>query len=1268
MSTFYLDGVRLFLCITFLLIVAVSAPAQSISGNISGIVTDSAGSVIPGASVKLINEQTGSSRDGVSDGSGRFTFASVQPGSYTVKIERDGFQTLERRNNSLTASDNLVLGEMQLTAGKVSEIVTVASSGQMIETQSSDLTARITANQLTLISTKGRDVTSLLRLLPGTSNNDDIESVGEGFGTDLPNISGQRGRTTVTSIDGLNAAEPSGSNKVSMTINQDAVGEVQVLRNNYGAEYGNNGGAIINIVSKGGGRDIRGSAYYFLRNEALNANNYFSNKLALKRPLYRHNTWGFTIGGPLWLPTFGETNKRLWKDKAFFFVSYEKPHTITPTDPVFVTVPTALERVGDFSQSFGTGGKVFIADPLLVGTCNATVTTACFTDPTRATPSNPTGMNIIPIGRINASGQALLKYYPLPNAATLTNPGQYVFQQGSDTPKRSMVVRFDLKPTSKDTIYWKMQKWTADNEGLGTPGWPNGATGRDRWGILSHYLYKDDGWSSSWVHLFSSTVVNEFNFGMRHDSEGFIPSAGMAEGLQRSTLNYSAPQIFPVNNHLGTVPRATGWTSVLGNPANINWLDRWGETGNDYIKPTFADNFTWSRGVHTLKFGMFYERIQNGEAPGGQWSGVFDFGTSTTNGFTTALGNTNFAYANALIGSFNSYTETSARPFTNLQLTLFQWYGSDQWRINKRFTLNYGMRFGSHSPFFQIDGQGSNFDPAIWVPANAAVIYAPYCIGGTPALGTACAAANQRAVDPRIVNPTPAQLQPARLVRSFVPGGGSQTDGLAIGTDPNTPKGYRTTRPVDFEPRVGFAWDIFGSGKTVIRAMGGVYHAPRVGGGTTGGNLVNNPPVNRSLVLQNGNINTLNSLVGTELNFPTALNAVEVNSKTPATYNFSGGVQQDIGFNTIIEVTYVGSFSRHLGERRNINSVPDGARFTNCPTLPSGIACHPENRNPFSATGNLDDAFLKPYRGYGDINLVTWSGTSAYNSLQVQVNRRYTSKFQYGIAYTLSKSQDYANDDSSDVNSGRPYKGFNYAVSDFDQTQILTFNYIWDVPGLGKKMNNRFVRAVFDNWQISGNTSYVSGKPKNVTTTYTAGTATITAGQNCPGGSIQTSATLCTMITDFTGGQVNARPFVTCDPNKGATGSDPTGIQYVINTSCFAPPTALGQIGDMGRNNLRMPAAFSNDVSFFKNIPWGEHRNIRLRWEVFNIFNKANFRDIDAALTYGLIQVNPGGPSVACTVAGNTCTAVIRQTRTSFGTPTSARFPRVMQAAIQIDF
>jgi hypothetical protein len=1200
------------LAVVIVALLPIIANAQTITGSISGAVMDQTGGMIPGATVTLTSEKTGQARGSTTDSEGRFNFAALQPGAYALKIERTGFQTLEQRGVILSANENLALGDLKLQPGQVSETVSVMSEGTIVERESSDLTARLTADQINLISTKGRDVTSLLRLLPGTSNNDDIEGAGDGFGTDLPNISGQRGRSTVPTIDGLFAGEPSGSNKLSMTINQDAVAEVKVLRNNYGAEYGNNGGAIINIVSKGGGKDFAGSVYYFLRNESLNATPFFNNKAGLKKPLYRHLYPGGNVGGPMWLPKFGEGGNFWLKDKAFFFFAYEKPHQITPQDPRFVTMPTALERNGDFSQSINSSNqKVFVKDPLLPGNCSATDSSGCFRDPTRATASNPLGLNIIPQSRFNASGFALLNYFPLPN--TLGGSGgsafNYVSQSPQDVPKRSQVLRFDIKPSNNDTIYWKYQWWTSDNLGTGTSGWPG--NDNNRWGINSHYLYKDDGWSGNWVRVINASFVNEFNFGMRHDSEGFVPGDGEVERVQRGALNYTAPQLFPQNNHLGTIPRVTNWGGVRGptnGVANINWLDRWGETGNDYIKPSFADNLSITHGDHALKFGMYFERLLNGEAPGGQWSGVFNFAGNDSN-YTAALGNTSYAYANALIGNFRNYQESTARPFTNLRLTQVQWYAADQWKIHRRLTLNYGLRFGYHSPFEQIDGQGSNFVPDLFNRARAVALYESACaVSFTPP--ATCPAAQRRARNPITGELIPLVGANAGLVGAIVPNSGDANNGLALGIDPNTTPGYRHTKSIDYEPRFGVAWDVFGSGKSVIRFQGGVYHAPRVGGGTTGGNLVNNQPANRTFSIDFGNINNLAALTGTALTRPSALNAVEQESHTPSIYNFTFGIQQDIGFQTVMEVSYVGSFARHLGQRININGVPDGARLgTN-------------NIDPVTGQ-RLGNDFLRPYRGYADINMVVWGGTSNYNSLQAQITRRYTKGFQYGLAYTYSKSFDYANDDSSDVFFNRPYKQFNYAPSDFDQTHILTVNYIYDIPNLSRKFNNGFVKAIFDQWQLTGTTSYASGKPKNVTVTYNGG------------------------VTDITGGQDNARPNTICDPMRNISGSDPTGTPYVVNVTCFARPTRLGDIGNTPRNSLRMPSTFNNDMALFKNIPMGESRVLQLRWEVYNVFNHTNFKDIDAGVVFD--------------AAGN-------QTNTRFGAPISARSPRVMQAAIKFSF
>ena len=1271
-----------------MMLLSLSAAAQTVTGTISGTVVDPNGAVVAGATVTLTNDQTNEKRDLTTNESGRFSFASVQPGVFTVRIEHQGFETLLRTKVVLSANEGLALGELSLRTGQVTETVTVTSEGQAVEKESSDLTARLTSDQISLISTKGRDITSLLRLIPGTSNDDDIESVGEGFGTNLPNISGQRGRSTVTTIDGLNASEPSGSNKISMTINQDAVAEVKVLRNNYAAEYGNNGGAMITIVSKGGGKDYRGSAYYFLRNESLNANSFFNNKAGLGKALYRHKIPGFNIGGPLPLPRFGEGGPSLMRNKAFFFVSMERPHTVTPTDPVTVTVPTALERIGDFSKSITGVDK------------NGNPISATVFDP--ITGGQFAG-NVIPSSRINKSGQALLNFFPLPNSAIPTNPGRYVFQKSVDVPKHSYLYRFDFKPTKKDSIYYKAQWWTSDNLGLGTSGWPGGDA--NRWGIMSHYLYKDNGWSGNWVHILSPRIVNEFNFGMRHDSEGFIAGVGMIEALQRSALNYTAPQLFPQNNHLGTIPRATGWTSVVGTAANINWLDRWGETGNDYVKPAFADNVSFTHGNHSLKFGMYFERLLNSEAPGGQWSGAFNFGTSSS--FTTALGSTGFAYANALLGDFNTYTESSARPFTNLSIKSSHWYAQDEWKVNRRFTVSYGMRWVYASPFTQFDKQGSNFDPTKYDPAKAPLLYRPAC---TVAITiAACPTANRRAYDPR----TPGVLLTnTNLVGTFVrnPDGsvvGDLNNGLALGNDPNTPKGYRKTNAVSWEPRLGAAWSI--NNKTVLRAMGGVYHTVRVGGGTTGGNLVNNPPANRSFTVNFGNIDNLAALLPTALTSPSSLNAVEVNSKRPSIYNFEVGIQREIGFKTVIEVSYVGSQSRHLGERRNINGVPDGARF---------LDVNPLNRNPFSAVtpngpcsapvltsisdcqhplGALADNFFRRYQGYADITLASWSGTANYNGLQIQVNRRYTHGFQYGVAYTYSKTFDYSkDDDSGDVNNGRPYRAFNKGVADFDQTHIFTVNYIYDLPRLSGRWNHRFVKTIFDNWQISGTTSYATGKPKTfgsgtgLNWSYSGGSYTIVLGNTCAAGFIQTSTNTtaktatctATTTTDFSGGEINARPVVLCNPNKLVGSKDATGTAYVINPACIAKPGTF-DIGNLPRNFLRLPAIFNNDIAFFKNFRFGEKRGVQLRWEIYNVFNHTNFSDIFGAMAFGMDTGTPAisgacpsgfsfAPGSTTQCAGSTFGQVVQtngaSSSTPLGSPRTARSPRVMQASIRINF
>jgi len=409
-------------------------------------------------------------------------------------------------------------------------------------------------------------------------------------------------------------------------------------------------------------------------------------------------------------------------------------------------------------------------------------------------------------------------------------------------------------------------------------------------------------------------------------------------------------------------------------------------------------------------------------------------------------------------------------------------------------------------------------------------------------------------------------------------------------------------------------------------------------------------------------------------------------------YNWSIGVQRDIGWGTVVEASYVATRGRWLGEQRNINGVPDGARFVNCymiTTLNLGIPCRGENRDPFTAlsgggvatnpgtnvtTGARNNDFLRPYLGYGDINQVTWSANSRYDSLQVQVNRRYIGGFRYGVAYTFSKSQDTTSDDRDGLvfatgGTGRDYNSFNWAPSDYDQRHIFTVNYIWDVP-IFRRGHGLLYKAL-GGWQLSGTTSFATGKPKDVSVSYSSTAVSVSNGQACPVGSFAGTAgattTSCTPITDFTGGSVNALPFINCDdPNKGVTGSDPTGTPLYLSASCFVRPTKYGDVGNMPRNFGRRPNIFNSDIALFKNFQIGERHGLQLRWETYNVFNHTNFSDLDGGLAFGLVQINPS-PGTACS-ATNICKAEFQQTNTRFGAPTSARSPRVMQASIRFNF
>src|SRR5260221_1708822 len=329
-----------------------SLMAQGLTGQISGTVNDSSGSAVVGAETVLLNQGTGQTRRMASDQSGSFVFAQLLPGSYTLTISAPGFKKHEERDVVLSSSERAVVRPITLELGAISESISVTAEAAKLQTQSAERSGTLSSNQLVGTPQKGRHFLSLLSLMPGVISNNNLEApAGGGIGG--IRINGSRaGSLTVTS-DGVPNVDTGNQQGPTLLPALESIGEVKVLLTNFQAEYGRNYGGSITTVTKSGTKEFHGGAYYFKRNEALNANDFFRNRDGLPRTFYRYDYPGYYIGGPGVLPQNFSS-----RDKQFFFLVPEYVSPPTPTTPGRLTLPTALDRQGNFSQTVGTNGAV----------------------------------------------------------------------------------------------------------------------------------------------------------------------------------------------------------------------------------------------------------------------------------------------------------------------------------------------------------------------------------------------------------------------------------------------------------------------------------------------------------------------------------------------------------------------------------------------------------------------------------------------------------------------------------------------------------------------------------------------------------------------------------------------------------------------------------------------------------------------------------------------------------------------------------------------
>jgi hypothetical protein len=579
--------------------------------------------------------------------------------------------------------------------------------------------------------------------------------------------------------------------------------------------------------------------------------------------------------------------------------------------------------------------------------------------------------------------------------------------------------------------------------------------------------------------------------------------------------------------------------------------------------------------------------------------GTFDFGSANTNPRNSGNG-----YANMLLGVITQYSEQSHRIAWLIGHSEWDAYAQDSWRVNPRFTLDYGLRVTHFPPWYERNEMTAAFYPERYDPSKAARIYRPVCRNGA-AGNVACSNANQAAIDPA----KPGVFLPFQLAGTVVPGSGDITNGI-IPNGPGNDGVYYQYNKLFWGPRVGMAWDVTGDHKQAVRAAFGMFYDFPRGGNSR---FIGIPPVSFNQVVQNITMDELASFSsGGSLTFTQNLTnapkaSLEKDRHTlPTSYQFNAAYQRDIGFSTTAEVAYVGNFTR--------NSL----RTYNLDELPLYVFADPNNQ--FNQAALSQNYLFTKFPGMGNITDFTEDQeTLRYHSLQISVQRRYNRGLQMGLAYTLSKGMGMqgwdpytANPDLTINMGGRSVRGGEDALrerywgpTNVDRRHNLVLNYSYLVPTIME--GNRILSAVLRDWQIAGVTKVLSGTAVN---------------PSCSNGSTRGVAYSLPSYTNgvaarcnLTGEPINAGQRVDVDPAN----PDLLTAKY-FNLAAFAMATpqsaTVGDFGNAPLGLLRNPTVVNWDVTLERRFPIGNHRGLRLMIQGYNIFNTIQWTTMNANLTF----------------------------------------------------
>ena len=1134
------------------LLMAVLLPAallaQNTSGSLSGTVVDSAGSVVPNAKVTLTGEANGFVRTALATSEGFFSLPDLTPATFTLAIEAPGFKIYRQTGVAITASEERSLGRIKLQVGQLTESVTVSAEAIAVDLATGERSGTLSGQQLDEIALRGRDIFDAISLLPGVVDTSD--------GRDAPSptsisgiyILGGRNDQKNMTVDGVTNLDTGSNGSVHSMPSMDSVAQVKVLMSAYSAENGRNPSAI-SVITKGGTMQFHGMASYYFRNEDLNANNFFSNQAGRPIPAYRYNIGSWTIGGPAILPKLPSL-----RNKLFFFFSQEFQRQIQTYGVQKVTVPTPLERQGNFSQTYNSDGSALVK----------------VNDPLNKNTQFPG--NVIPLSRFNPIGQAVLNLFPLPNYSD-PNPAthyqwNYYAQASEPYPRTTETARVDYSPRQNWQVFVSLSN-NSDSQAVpysgGSAGWVAGSLNYP----LVPISYQQPGRLGT-LHSANSVTPTLFNEAVFAVSQNTLTYSPLDPGLvDRTKLGITLPQRDPSLNVLNAIPNMT-FSGNVQHPANPSMSD-----GTPYFNQntiySFLDNISRLYGTHTFKFGIYYEHTQKIQSANAATRGSISFATDGNNPY-----NTNYTYSNALLGYYDTYSEATGRPQANYQYINFEWFAQDTWRVRHNLSLDYGVRFYHDPPQYDARLQLSSFSAAAYSFADAPVLLRPVKINGV-----------NYAQDP-----TTGQTYSNGLVGDFAPGAGNLNDGMLIGGKNGVPRGLFSVPAVAVAPRFGFAWDPFGTGRTAIRGGAGMY-LDRIQGNPVMGQL--QQPAFFSPTQFYGTFSDIAASASTGYLSPGSVSSIYSPGHQQVVYNYNLSIQRQVGRSNVLDVGYSGSLGRHLLWVRNVNPVPPGSQ---------NLAVNPQNANPQNTGNSLPTNFLVPYPGYGAINLYEFANNSNYHALMASFQHRMARSLTLNANYTFSKALDCSDGYGSSVDPFLNIHSRDYGPAGFDRRHVFTANFFWTLPKPGRATGVRPIGWIADNWTVSGVVRFITGGPTTLGYSTVNGITSPT-GTPTEGARPEVVNPTAPLGPVFTGGAI-------ATTTRFAPAPEPAGENKVA----WSVPTSTPEFGNLGRNTFYGPGVNNWDLSMYREIGLTERLKSQLRIETYNTFNHTQWGSVNSTLQF----------------------------------------------------